>query len=236
MDIAHTAQANREATLFQFVQKELEEIYPTLTSRDDNIWQEIVNLANVVALPAHTPLLHPDTPCLQFMLLLKGSVRIYQRTENDREATLYRIQGGDLCVLSINTLLQKKTFGAYAKTETTILALTFPRELFMQAMATSPSFREFILLNLTDRFDNVLKLMEEVVFENLDSRLIRLIERLSHEKENIKLHITHQELACELGSSREVISRLLKKLEKQGSLKLGRGVIQILNSKKITPH
>jgi len=228
MDIAETVQSTSESTLFQFVQKELEESYPSFNHKKDSTWQDIVNLANVISLPADTPLLQPDTPCMQFMLLLKGSVRIYQQTPNDREATLYRIHGGDLCVLSINGLIQKKDFGAFAKTEKEISALTFSRELFMDAMAKSVAFREFILLNLTERFKDVLGLMEQIVFENLDTRLICLIARLSREHKNDTLHITHQELARELGSSREVISRLLKGIEKQGCIKLGRGVIQVL--------
>jgi len=228
MDTVHITQAKHEANLFQFVQKELEETYPSLTNEKDNTWQDIVNQANVISLPAGTSLLQPDTPCIQFMLLLKGSVRIYQRTPNDREATLYRIHGGDLCVLSINGLIQKKDFGAFAVTESEISALTFSRELFMGAMAKSASFREFILLNLTNRFNDVLELMEEVVFENLDTRLICLLARLSREEDNDTVRITHQEIARELGSSREVISRLLKGIEKQGCIKLGRGVIHIL--------
>ncbi len=228
MDITYNVSTSYESTLFQFVQKELEEIYPSLTNKKDNSWQDIVNLAKVISLPAGTPLLQPDTPCMQFMMLLKGSVRVYQQTPNDREATLYRIHGGDLCVLSINGLIQKKDFGAFAQTETEISALTFSRELFMDAMAKSAAFREFILLSLTNRFNDVLELMEEIVFENLDTRLICLIARLSREKENETIHITHQELARELGSSREVISRLLKGIEKQGCIKLGRGVIHVL--------
>jgi CRP/FNR family transcriptional regulator len=228
VDIAHTTHSAYEATLFQFVEKELELAYPSLTNSKDTSWQNIVNQANVISLPAGISLLQPDTPCVQFMLLLNGSVRIYQRTPNDREATLYRIHGGDLCVLSINGLMQKKDFGAYAKTETIITALTFPRELFMEAMANSAEFREFILLNLTARFNDVLKLTQEIVFENLDTRLICLLVRLSRKNENNTLRITHQKLARELGSSREVISRLLKGIEKQGCIKLGRGVIHVL--------
>jgi len=228
MEIAHTVPPACDSTLFQFAQKELEETYPSLTNKKDSTWQDIVNLANVISLPADTPLLQPDTPCMQFMLLLKGCVRVYQQTPNDREATLYRIHGGDLCVLSINGLIQKKDFGAFAQTETEILALTFSRELFMDALAKSAAFREFILLSLTNRFNDVLELMEEIVFENLDTRLICLIARLSREHKNDTLHITHQELARELGSSREVISRLLKGIEKQGCIKLGRGVIHVL--------
>lgn len=228
MEIVNTVQSNCEATLFQFVQKDLELAYPSLTNNNDTTWQDIVNQANVISLPAGTSLLQPDTPCLQFMLLLKGSVRIYQRTPNDREATLYRIHGGDLCVLSINGLIQKKDFGAFAKTETVVSALIFSRELFMDAMDKSSAFREFILLSLTNRFNDIFKLTQEIVFENLDSRLICLLARLSHKNDNDTLHITHQELARELGSSREVISRLLKGIEKQGCIKLGRGVIHVL--------
>ena len=228
MDIVRTVPAINESTLFQFVQKELDKVYPQLGNSQDKTWLDIVNLANIVSLPAETPLLQPDTPCMQFMLLLKGCVRIYQRTANDREATLYRIHGGDLCVLSINGLIQKKDFGAFAVTESEISALTFSRKLFMDAMAKSASFREFILLNLTNRFNDVLELMEEVVFENLDTRLICLLARLSREEDDDTVHLTHQELARELGSSREVISRLLKGIEKQGCIKLGRGVIHVL--------
>lgn len=228
MDTASTMQLHGKSTPFQFVQKELEVSYPSLVSEQDDTWQDIVNLASIVNLPAETPLLQPDTPCMQFMLLLKGCVRVYQQTPDDREATLYRIHGGDLCALSINGLIQQKDFGAFARTETEILALTFSRELFMQAMAKSAAFREFILLNLTNRFNDVLTLVEEIVFENLDTRLICLIARLSREDGNNALHVTHQELARELGSSREVISRLLKGLEKKGCIKLGRGVIRVL--------
>lgn len=228
METAYSVQPTHESSLFEFVEKELEENYPLLTHKNDNVWQDIVNQANIISLPAGISLLQPDSPCMQFMLLLKGSVRIYQQTANDREATLYRIHGGDLCVLSVNGLIQKKDFGAFAKTDTIITALTFSRELFMDAMAKSADFREFILLNLTDRFNDVLGLMEEIVFENLDTRLICLLARLSRKNDNDTLRITHQELARELGSSREVISRLLKGIEKQGCIKLGRGVIHVL--------
>lgn len=228
MDIVHSMSPASESTLFEFVKNSLEDSFPSLISSEDHIWEEIVNLANIVTLPANTPLLQPDSPCMQFMMLLKGNVRVYQQTPSDREATLYRIHGGDLCILSINGLIQKKEFGAFAQTETEISALVFSRELFMAAMAKSSAFREFILLSLTSRFNDVLTLMEEVVFENLDARLICLIARLSRENKNTTLHITHQELARELGSSREVISRVLKGIEKQGCIKLGRGFIQVL--------
>lgn len=228
MDAVYIAKPTCKPTCFQSVQIDLEEAYPSLANKNDFNWQEIVNLATVISIPADTQLLQPDTPCMQFMLLLKGSVRVYQQTPNDREATLYRIHGGDLCVLSINGLMQNKDFGAFAKTETEISALIFSRELFLQALEICASFREFILLNLTSRFVDVLGLMEEVFFENLDTRLICLIARLSREYDSDILKITHAALARELGTSREVVSRLLKSLEKQGCITLGRGEIRVL--------
>lgn len=213
--------------LFQHVHKRFNKSYPELSKQDGDIWPGIIELANVVELPSGTHLLQPNSPCTQFMLLLEGRVRVFQRTPNDREVTLYRIQGGDLCVLSIQGMIQYKNFGAFAQCETEISALTFTRDQFMQAMASYAPFREFILFNLTDRFNDVLALMEETVFESLDTRLICFLARCARENKSDVLNITHQELARELGSSREVMSRLLKVLEKQDCIKLGRGVIHI---------
>lgn len=216
-----------DRTLYQYLQNALDKIYPELSGNGNKQWQDIVNGANLVSLPAGTELLNPDAPCTQFMLLVEGCVRVFQQTPNDREVTLYRTHGGDLCVLSINGLMKNKEFGAFAASETAITALVFSREQFMHAMASYEPFRNFVLVTLTDRFNDVLTLIEETVFESLDTRLVCLLARMAREQNDDKLHITHQEIARELGSSREVISRLLKGLERQGCIELGRGVIHI---------
>lgn len=206
---------------------ELYQVYPGLEG-DNKAWQDIVSHSLDVSIPAGTVLMQPTSPCMQFMLLIKGCVRVYQQTPSDREVTLYRTHGGDLCVLSINGMMQQKNFGAFAKAETDITALALSRDQFLQAMAEYASFREFILISLTSRFHNVLELIEETVFESLDTRLICMLVRLSKETNSNVIQITHQNLAREMGSTREVISRLLKVFERQGCIKLGRGVIHIL--------
>ena len=205
----------------------LYQTFPELEG-NNNQWNKLLLEAELITVPTNTMLLQPDSPCTLFMLLIKGSVRVYQQTPNDREVTLYRTHGGDLCVLSINGLMQHKNFGAFAKTETEITALSLTRDQFMKAMAVYEPFREFILISLTNRFHNVLELLEETVFESLDTRLICLLTRLSKDQNNHKIQITHQELARELGSSREVISRLLKAIERQGCIALNRGNIEML--------
>lgn len=201
--------------------------YPQLTDIDDPAWQDVLNNADIIHLPAEVLVMEPPTPCSHFMLILKGSVRVYQQTPQDREITLYRSYRGDLCVLSVNGLMHKRDFGAFAKTESEVIALTLTRDQFMQAMMLSVRFCEFVLTNMTDRIHDVLQLIEMTVFESLDTRLMCLLNRLSRKTGSDTLHLTHQELARELGTSREVISRILKAFERQECLVQERGVIHL---------
>jgi len=211
----------------QFLQGKLKRSCPQLVGNKDMAWTEILEAAEIVELPADTLVMQPDSPCTRFMLILEGSVRVYQQNPDDREITLYRTHCGDLCVLSINGMLHHKDFGAFAKTESKVLALTLSRDRFMKAMAMLPDFCEFVLTNLTDRINDVLQIIEKTVFESLDTRLMCLMSRMSRETGSDTLYLTHQGLARELGTSREVISRILKVFERQGCITQERGVIHI---------
>ena len=224
MDSTHPV----SGTLPQALKDNFNKAYPNLVDESNKVWCEIVNSAGLMTLPADSLLMDPKTPCMQYMLVIDGCVRVYQQTPNDKEVTLYRTHGGELCVLSINGLIKDSEFGAYARSETEVTGLTFSRDQFLHAMANYQPFLEFILVNLTERFNDVLALMEETAFESLESRLMCALARFSKDSEDSTLNITHQDLARELGTSREVISRLLKGFEKQGCIELGRGVIRML--------
>ncbi len=205
--------------------KDIQTTYPNLAERDDPAWQEVMDSAKRVQLPAGMLLMEPPSPCTQLMLILEGCVRVYQQTPDDREITLYRTYAGDLCTLSINGLMRTHDFGAFAKTETEVVALVMNRDQFLQAMAVSSLFREYVLSNLTDRVNDLLELVEKTVFESLDTRLMCYLNRMSRKNECDTLYLTHQELARELGTSREVISRILKAFERQGCILQERGAI-----------
>jgi CRP/FNR family transcriptional regulator len=211
----------------QLLSETFAKLYPQLLTIDDPNWQSIINSAQHMAIPAETRVMTPKTPCSQFMLILEGCVRVYQQTPDDREITLYRSYPGDICVLSVNGLMHQADFGAFAKTETDVTVLTLSREQFIQTMMLSRVFCEFILTNMSDRVHDVLQLVETTVFDGLDTRLMCHLNRLSRRAGNETLKITHQELARELGTSREVISRLLKSFERQGCLVQERGVIHL---------
>lgn len=199
--------------------------YPNLAKIDDPAWQGIIDNAKLAQVPSGMLLMEPPSPCTQFMLVLEGCVRVYQQTPDDREITLYRTYAGDLCVLSVNGLMRTQKFGAFAKSESEVVALVMSRDQFMHAIAVSPLFREYVLSNLTDRINDVLQLVETTVFESLDTRLMCYLNRLSRRTDCDTLYLTHQELARELGTSREVISRILKVFERQGCIVQERGAI-----------
>lgn len=214
-------------TSVQLIHEKLKQSYPQFFDSDHLIWDEIFKLTEVVELPADMLVLEPDTPSAQFMLIIEGSVRVYQQNPDTREITLYRTHCGDLCVLSINGMMHCKEFGAFAKTESEVIAISLSRDLFMRAMALSPAFCEYVLVNLTKRMTDVFQIIEDTVFESLDTRLMCFLNRMSRDTDSDSLAITHQELARELGTSREVISRILKSFERQGCIMLKRGVIEI---------
>jgi len=212
---------------FNILKKQLGQTLPDLTRENNPAWQDVINQAGLIEIPKGTSILEPHTTCEQFILLLDGCVRVYQQTPDDREVTLYRLHTGDLCVLSINSLLHRKDFGAFAQAETPISALVLNKTQFFKAMLASQIFQEYVLVSLSDRFHDLLELMENTIFESLDTRLICVLGRMARTSGTDVIHITHQELARELGTSREVISRLLKGLERKGCIQLGRGSIHV---------
>lgn len=201
--------------------------YPQMSG--DDPWLSMINDCDIRSFPAAMRLMQPFSICEKFYLFVNGRVRVYQHTPDDRELTLYRIQAGDLCVLSINALLREQPFSAFAVTETVSHAIEIPYKRFMQTLSESEGFRRLVLMNLTDRCNELIQLTEQLVFNNLDSRLVCHLSRLSRTLGTQTLHLTHQDLARELASSREVISRVLKSLQQQGCIELGRGVIQLLH-------
>lgn len=213
--------------------RQLYELYPQLTDEQSTEWQNILNSAQIMDAPAETMLATVGSSCANFMLLLKGAVRIYQEDENGREMTLYRIAPGDVCLMSLNSLIHDRPFRANAASETDISMILFSAEDFHKAMKVSDAFRMLILSSLVDTVCTMVQSFYDTAFEPLDMRLACLLGRLFERAGSDTLDITHQELSQELGTTREVVSRLLKKLEQQECIVLKRGKILIGENKQM---
>ena len=208
------------------------EVFPQLADDQNQEWLEILQRTHNFHYPANTMLASSGALCPGFMLILDGSVRVYQEVDDGREVTLYRIGSGDICLMSLNSLIHNRPFRGNAISETNIVILAFDAEDFHLAMKVSDDFRRLILVNLVDTVCGMMHAHHGTVFESLHTRLAALLSNLFEQSASGSLSITHQELAQELGSSREVISRLLKKMEKNDFIILKRGEILPGRNKK----
>ena len=211
----------------------LNALFPQLADEQSADWKCILDRAQIMDAPVDTTLATIGTNCANFMLLLDGAVRIYQDDENGREMTLYRISPGDVCLMSLNSLIHDRPFRANAKSETNISMILFSAEDFHKAMKVSDAFRMLILSSLVDTVCTMVQSFYDTAFEPLDMRLACLLGRLFERAGSDALDITHQELSQELGTTREVVSRLLKKLEQQECIVLKRGKILIGENKEM---
>ncbi len=209
---------------------ELGASYPVLANITNPQWINIINNAKCMTVDPNTVLFSGSTPCNNFMLILNGKIRIYQTAEDGREMTLYRVEAGDLCVLSLNSMLQNQSFNAIAETETEVTALVLSAEDFHLAMNTSEVFRNYVVTTLTERLCETMYLLQTTAFNHLNMRLACMLGSLFERNQGPILKITHQELAHELGTTREVISRILKEFERQDCVKLSRGQIELASA------
>ncbi len=207
------------------------ELYPQLSDDQSPEWLAILDRAQIMGAVTNTALATAGSNCTNFMLLLDGTVRIFQNDENGREMTLYRIAPGDVCLMSLNSLIHERPFRANASSESEINMILFSAEDFHLAMKVSDAFRMLILSSLVDTVCTMVQSFYDTAFEPLDMRLACLLGRLFERSGSDQLDITHQELSQELGTTREVISRLLKKLEQQECIVLKRGKILVGDNK-----
>jgi CRP/FNR family transcriptional regulator len=204
------------------------QVVPQLAEIDAAVTRGFLTHSREITLPAHAVVFRQGDECGQYLLVLQGKVRVLVRALNGREIVLYRLGAGDSCVLTTACLFGKTRYPAEGVTESALTALTLPAGVFHRALQDSGAFREFVFQSFTSHLASVIALVEEVAFGRLDSRLARHL--LQHCDAGGIVKTTHQTLATELGSSREVISRLLKELEIQGKLALQRGSIRLLDS------
>lgn len=205
----------------------VERVFPELLSLSIPEQARLFQSANRLSLPADTILLKEGDACPAFIILLEGAVRVYQHADDGREITLYRLHPGDICVMSLNSLMHNQPFRGTARAESPVRALALPRQTFLDLMAHSELFRIHILASVSDHFCDMLSLVQEMVFNKLDTRLACLLGSLFEKNQGSSVKVTHQELANELGTTREVVSRLLKGLERQGCIRLSRGRISL---------
>lgn len=195
-----------------------------LTGIEEPTRRALEAAAQVVDLPPGQVVFRGGDECRNYLLVLDGSVRVQMTAESGREIVLYRVEPGESCVLTTACLLADEPYAAEGVTETPVRAVAVPAATFRDILGRSAALRDFVFATYGARIADLMLLVEEVAFGRVDLRLARLlIERRGGDA----ILMTHQELAQELGTAREVVSRQLKEFERRGLLRLGRGRIAI---------
>ncbi|OGW32900.1 MAG: hypothetical protein A2X58_03200 [Nitrospirae bacterium GWC2_56_14] len=200
--------------------------FPVLSSSRDSLVKELLAASRVQDVPAGSRLYAEGDACAAIAFVLDGEIRVYKISESGREITLYEIGQGETCILNASCILSGTSYPANAVTLTPTRILLIPSTIFRKLMGEHEQLREFVFSLLSLRLSSVMELVEEVAFARMDQRLL---DYLVEKSENDRLETTHQKIANDLGSSREVVSRLLKDFERKGQVKLGRNEITLLN-------
>lgn len=205
--------------------------FPGLGRLDPASERQLIEASKIVRLPAGTRVFGTGQTPQAYLLLIDGTVRVQQVSGSGREIVLYRVTAGQSCVLTTACLIGGEDYEAEAIAETDIVAAAIPRTTFDDLIGRSPAFRQFVFTAFSHRVTTLLRIIEEVAFSRIDARLAQRLLDIAQGKSEIG--ITHQELAAELGSAREVISRQLSEFQRRGWITLARGAIEIVDAKAL---
>lgn len=201
--------------------------FPALRDIGDPVWHRVIRSAQPISVSAGTVLFRGGEACENYLLVLDGVVKVQKVSESGHEIILHRIQAGQVCELTTSCLLADADYPAEAIAETKVHALLIQKTHFYEAMSGSPGFRKFVFSSLDHGVHELVQLIEEVAFGHMDSRLAKHLLDLAGSQKIIQG--THYDLAVELGTAREVVSRLLKDFEHHGWVRLHRGNLEILD-------
>lgn len=192
---------------------------------EKDLLDQIRNSSERRRFPAGTIIYSDGDSCPGIGFLLSGEIRVFKTGEGGGEITLYEIFPGETCVLNALCILTGDHYPANAVTVTDVELLMVPASSFQSLFSEYDEMRRYTFRLLRDRLSTVMELIEEVAFGRMDRRLM---DYLLEKSENGKLSKTHQQIANDLGTSREVVSRLLKDLERKGAVRLERGTVRII--------
>jgi len=169
--------------------------------------------------------------CAMLPLVLSGSIRVFKRSESGREISLYRVTNDQLCIVTLGCLLGGSSYPATGITEEPVSAISVPNTLFHELLGGHEGFRQSVFNQFSARITGLMELVDEVAFQQLDQRLAQLLSQRGP-----IINESHQQIADELGSVREIVSRILKQFEDRGWIILARRRIQVTNSEQLKAY
>ncbi len=204
----------------------LKKHFPTLY--DERLLDEIAQVGKIVHLKQGDYLMDTGTSIKFIPLVLSGVVKVFREDDDHRELLLYYLEGGQSCAHAFICCMVDEISNIRAVVEEEAEVIKIPIQYMDEWMDKYRVWKEFVMRSYTARFDELFKTIDLLAFHKLDERLLTYLKEKSRILGQHIFYVTHQEIANEMGTSREVISRLLKKLEQNGQIEMTRNKIKLL--------
>lgn len=211
-----------QTTIIQY----LRDYFPDI--KDSKLQEAIANEGKIMKIPAHTTMITFGDYIRFVPLVIKGSIRVMREGEEaDQQLLLYYLNGGETCSMSFTCCMERRQSDIETVTEEETLLVAIPIEKVDSWMEEYRNWKSFVMRSYDQRLRTLIKTIDNIAFQKMDSRLLKYLQEKAKLQTNSIIVTTHSEIARDLNASREAVSRLLKQLEKQSVLKLGRNRIEM---------
>lgn len=207
------------------------EVFPFFSTLPPKTRELLLSRAVTKRLSHKEVLVRVGGECNYLPFVLAGTLRLYKTSPGGREITLYRIEKGESCILSATCILTNGSFPAVAEAEGETEILLIPSRLMADAVDDNPEWRRYLFSLYAKRLEDVLMLVDEIAFHHMDVRLAAYLQKNAGRRGTVDR--THEEIADELGTSREVVTRILKDFEADGLIETSRGRILVTAAEKL---
>ena len=197
--------------------------FPEIAER--NLQEEIVQVGRLMSYRAGEVIMDAGTYVRMVPLVIKGSIKVVREELDGHEIFLYYLQPGEACSMSFTCCMmnKKSEIRTVAEDDTEIIAI--PVRFMDEWMSKYQSWKNFVMRTYDQRMNELVRAIDDIAFKKMDERLLQYLEKKAEATKSKVINATHQDIAYDLNASREAISRLLKQMEKEGVLKLGRNKI-----------
>ncbi len=209
------------------LKKALQDNYPILSNTE--LIEEIIKVGHIHEMEADEILIDINQNVKTLPLLIEGSVKILREDDEGNEIFLYYVDQGNTCAATLTCCMDAKQSNVRAVVEEKTTFITIPYQYMDLWMGKYKVWRDFILTTYSIRFEELLKAVDQLAFKKMDQRIANFLEEKSKLRHSKLIKISHQQIAYDLNTSREVVSRILKQMEKEGLVKISRGQLELLD-------
>ncbi|RMF56422.1 MAG: Crp/Fnr family transcriptional regulator [Calditrichaeota bacterium] len=213
----------------------LHKIFPQWESMERNLKEEIKEYSYIRRFHSSQLFVIEGEKCNSFYVVLEGSVKVFKTSELGKEITIYNVSPMESCLLTSFSIVNNQPFIANAQALKHTLLLLFPKNKVLDWLNRYESWREFYLNSCSSQLFSLISKIESLVFQRVDERIANFLASAVSSRVN-SLQMTHSEVAREVGTAREVVSRILKEFENEDLIRLSRGKIEIINPERLSVH